>query len=202
MSPLSIGAASALLGVAVSTLRRWNTEGRLFPAFRTPGGHRRYAWVDLQRLISTNSQNDRTKRIIGYARVSSHGQKADLGRQAERLRSWCRDSLKGEAEIIQDLGSGLNYRKSGLRKLLRLISLGEFDHLVLTHKDRLLRFGSELLFELCQLRGIQVTVIEADTAASYEQQLSADVIELMTVFSARLYGRRSHQNRKKTQKEA
>jgi predicted site-specific integrase-resolvase len=71
-----------------------------------------------------------------------------------------------------------------------------------THKDRLLLFVSELLFKLCQLRGIRVTVIEADTAASYEHQLSADVIELMTVFSARLYGRRSHQNRKKTQKGA
>ena len=75
--------------------------------------------------------------------------------------------------------------------------LGQINQLVITHKDRLLRFGSELLFELCRLNGIHVSIIEEDVVSSYEQQLSADVIELMTVFSARLYGSRSHKNRKK-----
>ena len=88
-------------------------------------------------------------------------------------------------------------KKSGLKKLLRMIALHQFDHLILTHKDRLLRFGSELLFDLCKLNGIQVSVVETAKDQTYEQQLSADVIELMTVFSARLYGKRSHQNRQK-----
>ena len=76
-----------------------------------------------------------------------------------------------------------------------MIAQGQWGRLVVTHKERLLRFGSELLFELCRLNGIDVVVIEAEAAPAYEQQLSADVIELMTVFSARLYGARRHRNR-------
>jgi predicted site-specific integrase-resolvase len=122
MSPLSIGAASALLGVSVSALRLWDIEARLWPAFRTPGGHRRNAWIDLQRLISPNSQNDRPKLIIDYSRVSSYVQKADLGRQTERLRSGFRESLWGEAEIIRDLVSGLSHETSGRLKCARQTS--------------------------------------------------------------------------------
>lgn len=193
MQYVSIGVAAAGLGVAVSTLRRWEAEGRLQPAYRTPGNHRRYAWADIRALVSPE---EKSERVVAYARVSSHDQKADLGRQADRLRDWCRRHLSREPEVIRDLGSGLNYKKPGLRRLIRMIATGQLSQLVLTHKDRLLRFGSELLFELCRLQGIRVTVIETAEQVPYEQQLSADVIELMTVFSARLYGRRSHQNRK------
>ena len=194
MQYVSIGVAAAGLGVAVSTLRRWEVEGRLKPVFRTPGNHRRYAWSEIRFLVDPK---ERPERVVAYARVSSHDQKADLGRQADRLRTWCHRHLDREPEVIRDLSSGLNYKKPGLRRLIRMIALGQISHLVLTHKDRLLRFGSELLFELCRLQGIRVSVVEATEAATYEQQLSADVIELMTVFSARLYGRRSHQNRKR-----
>jgi len=195
MRCVSIGVAAAMLGVAVSTLRRWESEGRLHPAFRTPGNHRRYRWTDLRALVEPDAE-ERDPVVVAYARGSSHDQKADLGRQAERLRAWCGKYLGREPTVLQDLGSGLNYRKPGLRKLIRMIATGQLSRLVLTHKDRLLRFGSELVFELCRLQGIRVTVIEETAETSYEQQLSADVIELMTVFSARLYGRRSHQNRK------
>lgn len=197
MRHFSIGEAASLLGVAVSTLRRWDAEGRLKPTFRTFGNHRRYAWGDLQALIHPNKEVDKTPRIIGYARVSSHDQKGDLVRQADRLNAWSKANLGHSSEVIRDLGSGLNMKKSGLKKLLRMIALRQFDHLILTHKDRLLRFGSELLFDLCQLNGIRVTIIEDEIDKTYEERLSADVIELMTVFFARLYGRRSHQNRQK-----
>lgn len=113
------------------------------------------------------------------------------------MRNWSASQLDHPCEVIRDLGSGLNMKKSGLKKLLRMIALRQFDHLILTHKDRLLRFGSELLFDLCQFKGIRVTIIEEEADKTYEQQLSADVIELMTVFSVRLYGKRSHQNRQK-----
>ena len=195
MSYLSIGEAAALLGVATSTLRRWEAEGRLLPSFRTPGGHRRYAYPDLRTLIDPAAAEQPSRITVCYARVSSHDQKADLERQAQRLRRWCEAEGVSNIEMICDLGSGLNYRKKGLRRLLRMIALGQLGRLVITHKDCLLRFGSELIFELCRLNGVDVVVIEAEAAPTYEQQLSADVIELMTVFSARLYGARSHRNR-------
>lgn len=195
MRYLSIGEAAATLGVAISTLRRWESEEKLIPNHRTFGGHRRYAWSSLQIIINPEYANTQSLTLC-YARVSSHDQKADLVRQSERLVHWCEEQGIDNIEVISDLGSGLNYKKKGLKRLIRLIALRQFDHLVITHKDRLLRFGSELLFEQCRLNGIKVSIIEAEVSASYEQQLSADVIELMTVFSARLYGSRSHKNRK------
>ena len=161
MSFLSIGEAAGVLGVAVSTLRRWEFEGKLLPSHRTPSGHRRYAYAALRALLDPASVELLNRVTVCYARVSSHDQKADLERQAQRLQRWCATEGIESVEVISDLGSGLNYRKKGLRRLLRMIALGQLDRLVLTHKDRLLRFGYELLFELCRLNGIEVVVIDS-----------------------------------------
>ena len=131
---------------------------------------------------------------MSYARVSSHDQKKDLSVQSDKLRAYCQSHFPS-FEIIEDLGSGLNYRKPGFRKLLRLIFTRQISHLVINHKDRLLRFGSELVFDLCRHFDVNVIVLEDELRPSFEEELARDVIELMTVFSARLYGRRSHQNR-------
>jgi len=98
--------------------------------------------------------------------------------------------------LISDLGSGLNYNKNGLKKLINLITSSQIHTLYLTHKDRLLRFGSELIFSLCHKFGTKVVIVDAVISSTFEQELAQDVIELMTVFSAKLYGKRSHQNRK------
>ena len=128
--------------------------------------------------------------MIGYARVSSHDQKKDLATQALRLRDI------GCDEVISDLGSGLNCKKPGLRKLLKKIISGDAAELILLHKDRLLRFGHELVFQLCCWFGVKVTVVNEEKTISFEEELTKDVITLMTVFSARLYGKRSHANRR------
>jgi predicted site-specific integrase-resolvase len=100
-------------------------------------------------------------------------------------------------EVIDDLGSGMNDRKKGLRKLLKLILSEKIGRLVLTHKDRLLRFGAELVFALCEAKNVEVVIINnGDDVKTYEQELAADVLEIITVFSARLYGSRSHKNKK------
>jgi predicted site-specific integrase-resolvase len=132
---------------------------------------------------------------VGYARVSSHDQKNDLVRQQELLEAFC--SAKGwRSEVIADLGSGLNYPKKGLHHLLELILHKRIRRLVLTHKDRLLRFGSELIFALCEIQNIEVVIINKGEPPSFEEELAADVIEIITVFSARLYGSRSHKTKK------
>ena len=95
---------------------------------------------------------------------------------------------------MQDLGSGLNYHKKGLRLLIRRICSGEIGRLVISHQDRLLRFGSELVFSLCEHFGTEVIIINASEEATFEEELVSDVLEIITVFSARLYGSRSHKN--------
>ena len=97
--------------------------------------------------------------------------------------------------VIKDLGSGMNYHKRGLKQLLDQITTGQIGRLVLTHKDRLLRFGAELIFSLCQAKGIEVILINQGDEPTFEEELAKDVLEIITVFSARLYGARSHKNK-------
>jgi len=90
----------------------------------------------------------------------------------------------------------MNYRKKGLKRLLNLILNRQITRLVLTHKDRLLRFGAELIFALCEARQIEIVIINQGGEISFEEELAQDVLEIITVFSARLYGSRSHKNKK------
>jgi len=99
-------------------------------------------------------------------------------------------------EIVADLGSGMNYHKRGLRKLLSMILDEKINRLVLTHKDRLLRFGAELVFAICEEKQVEVVIINQGDEPSFEEELAKDVLEIITVFSARLYGSRSHKNKK------
>lgn len=100
-------------------------------------------------------------------------------------------------EVIQDLGSGMNYYKKGLIRLLNLILEGQVKRLVLTHKDRLLRFGAELVFAICEVKEVEVIIInKGDENIKFEEELTKDVLEIRTIFSARLYGSRSKKNKK------
>ena len=194
MSKLSsIKQAANQLGVSVSTLRRWDETGVLV-AQRTPKGHRRY---DLSKINPNLTRNkvEQQRKTIAYARVSSHDQKPDLQRQIEMLKLYC-SSQGWSFEVISDLGSGMNYHKKGLKRLLDDILDNKIDRLVLTHKDRLLRFGAELVFALCEARQVEVVIINQGENLSFEEELAQDVLEIITVFSARLYGSRSKKNKK------
>ena len=190
---LSIKQAAERLGVHSSTLRRWEREGRLIPE-RTQGNQRRYSLGQLQPHLSRPVPLQE-KKTVAYVRVSSHDQKADLERQKQLLEMYC--SSNGWAfSVISDLGSGMNYSKKGLKQLLDLLLNGELGRLVITHKDRLLRFGSELIFALCERQGVEVVIINQGNEPIFEEELAQDVLEIITVFSARLYGSRSRKNRK------
>ncbi|GHT03005.1 hypothetical protein AGMMS50276_33080 [Synergistales bacterium] len=99
-------------------------------------------------------------------------------------------------EIIADLGSGVNYHKKGLKRLLDDVLKEKVSRLVITHKDRLLRFGAELVFAICEARNVEVVIINQGEDTTFEEDLANDVLEIITVFSARLYGARSHKNQK------
>jgi excisionase family DNA binding protein len=162
---LSIGEAAAVKGVSIDTLRRWEKESKI-QSVRTEGGHRRY---DIDTLIDFKEN----RKTIAYARVSSHDQKNDLERQALVLEAYCLHHGYN-FEIIKDLGSGLNYKKRGLQKLLRFIICEQIDRLVITNKDRLLRFGLELIFSLCEYSGVEIVVLNRKEDSSYEEDLAAD----------------------------
>ena len=196
---ISIGEASKILGVTPKTIRIWESQGKI-KAERTPNGHRRYNRDEIVRLSSFNGKIRKDdelakKRTIAYARVSSHDQKEDLKRQVQLLETFC--AANGWTYIIiQDLGSGLNYDKRGLKNLIKEICAGNVDRLVLTHKDSLLRFGSEIVFSLCENYGTEVVILnKGETPPTFEEELVSDVLEIITVFSARLYGARSHKNK-------
>lgn len=188
----SIQEAAEFLGVAQQTLRRWEREGKLLPDERTPGGNRRY---DLARLRPERFRAPAKLRTIAYARVSSHDQKDDLERQKQVLELYC--ARQGWTfEVLSDLGSGMNYHKKGLKRLLDDVVEGRIGRLVITHKDRLLRFGAELVFAICAAKGVEVVILNQGEDTSFEEDLAKDVLEIITVFSARLYGSRSRKNQK------
>jgi putative resolvase len=190
---VGIGEAAEVRGVSIETLRRWEKTGK-FVSERTLNGHRRYDLSKLKSNLTKNNSNE-IRKTIAYARVSSHDQKMDLERQKKVLEMYCA-SQGWQFEILSDLGSGMNYQKKGLKKLINDILSEQIGRLVITHKDRLLRFGSELIFSICAVKEVEVVIINKGEDTSFEEDLAKDVLEIITVFSARLYDSRSKKNQK------
>ena len=184
MALCSIGFVARHYGVSASTIRRWAAKGLLTVARRTLGGHRRF---ELDNSCACGDADCR--KHVGYARVSSYDQKEDLQRQAERLKT------SGCEEVITDIGSGLNCNKPGLRTLLNRILQGRIHTLSVVYEDRLLRFGTALIRLMCRRSGTDVRVLESKPAQTFEEELAKDVVTPMTVFCARLYGKRSHKTK-------
>lgn len=181
---LSVLALARQLGVHPQTIRRWDREGTLRADFRTPGGHRRYR--------STPQEGE----TVGYVRVSSHDQKADLERQRTAVAEGAAQAGKPCDRIIADLGSGMNYKKRGFLQLLTLLLAGKVKTLVLAYKDRLLRFGSEIVFRICKAMGTEVVILKQEEQTDPQQRFCQDLIEIMTVFCSKIYGQRGHANRR------
>ncbi len=189
---LQIGDAAKLRGVSIDTLRRWEKAGKIM-AVRTEGGHRRYRVADLLKVDKPNLRH-----TVIYGRVSTRDKKDDLARQIGVLELYCQDR-NFDPYTLQDIGSGLNYKKKGLLKLIDLLQRNQVERLIITDKDRLLRFGSELIFALCENNGTEVIILNRPITQEPEQELVEDVLAVITVMSARLYGRRAKKNLKTMQ---
>lgn len=192
MPKLSISEAAYILGVSTDTLRRWEKEGKI-TSCRTEGGHRRY---DLTNILKDKEDSGLT---ILYARVSTRPQVKDLDRQIAVLETYAQIKGWNNCQTIKDIGSGVNYKKKGLNKLLSILIEGQANRLVLTTKDRLLRFGAELVFSICELHSVEVVILNKDPDSSPEEELVKDVLEIITVFSAKLHSMRSRKNVKTLQ---
>ena len=186
---LSIGKFAKSLGVSIQTLRNWDKEGKLKPTYVTENGYRYYSEDLLNKFRNIKNVNKIKKKNILYARVSTKNQKDDLNRQIDNLKQYAYS--KGYSfEIITDIGSGINYKKEGLLKMINLVECGEVDRIIVLYKDRLIRFGYDLIEYICKLNNTKIEIVDNSTI-SKEQELTEDLIQIITIFANRLYGARS-----------
>lgn len=191
---IAIGKVAEMFGVTTQTIRNWSKCG-ILTEVRTLGGHRRFDKEQVE-MLSGKEKQEQEKLTIVYSRVSSHDQKDDLVRQSEELQAYCQQENITNVKVIEDLGSGVNYKKKGLRELIASVVLGKVKRIVISYKDRLVRFGSELVEEICRLMDVEIVTLHAQESKDFEQMLVEDVLMIMTVYSSKIYGRRSHQKNK------
>ena len=194
--------ASLKLGVHQRTLYQWDKKGWI-ETIRTDGNKRLYN-VDKYlkdkicnkeekecKLLTEDLKEIKTKQKIIYARVSSHGQKDDLERQKKLLQN-----KYPEYTLIEDIGSGLNLNKRGIRKIIDLAINGKIEEVVVVHKDRLTRFGFELIEDLINKYSEgKITVINKKKEITPEEELVLDVIQIMNVFTAKMNGLRKYKKK-------
>ena len=181
--------ASKLLGVTVRTIQRWDKEGKI-RCVRTVGGKRRVPESEIKRILGIHE----IRKIVGYARVSSHTQKDDLERQIELIKSYAKER-NWEIEVLKDVGSGLNEDRRNFQKLLRMVMNKEVSKVVIAYPDRLTRFGFKALEEFFKSYGTEIVVINKEEKSPREE-LIEDLITIISRFAGKLYGMRSHKYKK------
>ena len=176
-----------ILGVTAQTLRNWDKEGKLKPSYVKSNGYRYYS----EDSILSYTQERKTKKklnVIGYARVSSKKQSDDLERQINNLNTYI-SSKYDSFDIITDIGSGINYNKPGLKKLIEKINKKEVDLIIVLYKDRLLRFGFELVEYFAQLNNVKIEILDK-TDKNQDEELVEDLLQIITLFSCKIQGKR------------
>jgi putative resolvase len=191
---VSVGEASEMLGVSAQTVRNWIQAGVL-DASRTFGNHRRVCVRSIRRWNGEDEEQQEEKQTICYARVSTQAQKKEgnLSRQENRLVEYCQKEFQNSREnilVISESGSGLNETRRGYLKLIDLILGGKIERIVVEHRDRIARFGTKVFTVLCERMNVDLVVTNAKSDISHEEELSADVLSIITVFSAKVNGRR------------
>lgn len=188
----SIRQFSQLINVTPQTLRNWDKSNKLKPHHTTSNGYRYYSHEQLNQVLNIKTKKERI--TIGYCRVSSNKQKDDLERQIENMRTYL--SAQGKPfEIISDIGSGINYKKKGLQELIEKITRNEADKIVVLYKDRLVRFGFELIEYIASLFECSIEVIDR-TNKTEQEELVEDLVQIITVFSCKLQGKRANKAKK------
>ena len=185
---MSIGKFAKELGVTPEHVRTMHRTGEVIPARISEKGTRYYSDEQLRELKNSQTPH-RDEKVVAYCRVSTKSQKDELEKQVENVKSYM--YAKGYSfEVITDIGSGINYKNKGLQQLISLIDSNQVTKLVILHKDRLVRFGFELIQLLCDLHDVKIEIID-NSERSKEEELTNDLIQIITVFANRLYGSRS-----------
>lgn len=184
--------AAKMLGVATSTLRRWEREGKI-QSIRTAGNHRRYTIEELSKIKEVKPLNERI--TIGYCRISPSHSKKDLQDQIDKVSMYC--IAKGYSfRIIEEIDSGLNYQAKGLKELLTLIQSNQVDRVVILYKDRIVRFGLELLEQVCQFHDTKIEIINHSQVHTFEQEQIEDFLCITTFLGNQMYGSKNEKTKR------
>lgn len=192
---VSAAKARHYLNVTSETLRSWDNQGKI-RTIRTPSRFRNYSMEDINKIIGSNVIRHSAKRKICYCRVSSKKQSDDLERQEEYMK----DKFPNH-EIISDIGSGLNWKRTGLKSILEQSMLGNVEEVVVAHRDRLCRFGFELLEFIFEKNKTHLLVIDTDSEKSSNTELAEDIISIIHVYSCRAIEKRKYKKREKKEEE-
>jgi predicted site-specific integrase-resolvase len=181
--------ARTTLNVNSSTLREWADNG-LIKSIRTPGGTRLY---DVNEYIQRFQQQpkEENKVSICYCRVSSNGQKEDLKRQVSKMQQEYPNH-----RIITDIGSGINFKRQGLKTILELTFARQLEEVVVSYRDRLCRFAFELLEWIFHQHGVKLLVLDSNMDSSTNSELAEDLLAIVNVFNCRVNGRRKYKIKK------
>ena len=183
------GEFAELIGVSLKTIQRWDVSGKL-PAFRTPTNRRYYTHEQYLEYIGQKPEVT-TRKIVIYARVSTRNQKDDLKNQISFLRQFCDAKGMIVDACINDFGSGLNYNRKNWNALLDSVMNGEIQTIVISHKDRFVRFGFDWFENFCKKFNTEIIIVNNELFSSNEE-LVRDIISILHVFSCRLYGLRKY----------
>lgn len=193
---ISIREASQMLSLSIRQLRILDTSGQ-FPAVKTEGGHRRYRLSDLQARMGVPPL--KSLPVAVYCRVSSHEQKqkGDLDRQKARLLEYCVKKKYPVEQVFDEVGSGMNDSRSKLLQLMKLVFERKISRVIIEHKDRLSRFNFNIFKVFFESYGVTIEYVEETLPKAFEDELVEDMLSLMASFSAKIYGKRSAENKKK-----
>ena len=186
---LPIREAAKLVGVSIQTNRSWSNQGKI-KACKTPTGQRRFSKSQLRNLVSIVPDVKEKKNFI-YCRVSSKKQANDLQRQINLLKEQYPDY-----ELVTDCASGINFKRKGLKTILESAMSGNIKNVVVAHKDRLARFGTELIEWIIQSNGGKLIFLDHEVAKSGDQELAEDLLSIIHVFNCRQMGKRRYSSKK------
>ena len=189
---MGIAQAAKIMGTTVKTLQRWEREGKLVPAARTPSNRRRYTESQLRTVLHlAPTAAAPSRRVVAYCRVSSAAQRPDLVNQRRVLERFATARGLADVEYVEEVGGGLNFQRKRFVALMDAIGRGEIATLVLAHRDRLTRFGFEWFAHHAALHGCELLVLNQERL-SPEQEMVQDLMTIVRCFSSRLYGLRNY----------
>ena len=184
--------------MSVKTLQRWDRDG-ILKAHRTPTDRRYYTYDQYLQFKGIQTENDIRDTVI-YARVSTRNQKDDLQNQVEFLKQFCNAKGIIVNQCVEDFGSGLNYNRKKWNKLLDEVMANKIKAIVISNKDRFIRFGYDWFEKFCEKFNTKIIIVNNETLSPNEE-LVQDIISILHVFSYRLYGLRKYKNQIKEDEE-
>jgi predicted site-specific integrase-resolvase len=175
------------IGKSADTVRRWEREGKL-KAKRHPSGQRYFDESDVRQILGRAPDSRKT---LVYCRVSSAGQKDDLASQVKAMEAYCLGAGIAVDEWIEEVGGGMNFKRKKFLSLVSRVISGEVERLLIAHKDRLVRFGFDLIEYIALENGCDIEVVNQESLSPQEEMVE-DLLAIVHTFSCRLYGMRKY----------